>query len=87
MRVVYEADHVIDAHLVRHALERAGIPAWVRGEALLGALGEVGVYGLVAVCVPEPCWPQARSLVEALGFGSPSDSPPAHAPGFVPATA
>ena len=79
MRVVYEAEHVIDAHLVRHALERAGIPAFVRGEALLGALGEVGVYGLVVVCVPDPCWPQARALVEALDFGSPPDPLPAAA--------
>jgi hypothetical protein len=76
MRVVYEAGHVIDAHLVRHALERAGIPAFVRGEALLGALGEVGVYGLVAVCVPDPCWPQARALVEALDFGAPPEPLP-----------
>lgn len=70
MRVVYEAGHVIDAHLVRHALEAAGIPAYVRGEALLGGLGELGVFGLVAVCVPDPCWPQARALVQALSLGA-----------------
>ena len=70
MRVVYEAGHVIDAYLVRHALEAAGIPAYVRGEALLGGLGELGVFGLVAVCVPDPCWPQARALVQAMPLGA-----------------
>jgi hypothetical protein len=77
MQVVYEADHVIDAHLVLHALEDAGIPAFIRGEALLGGLGELGVFGLVAVCVPSACWPEARAVVEALGLGeAPSPSLP-----------
>lgn len=69
MRVAYEAAHVIDAHLVRHALEAAGIPVFIRGEALLGGLGELGIYGLVAVCVPDPCWPEAREVVAGLGLG------------------
>ena len=75
MRVVYEAAHVIDAHLVRHALEAAGIPAFVRGEALLGGLGELGVFGLVAVCVPDPCWPEAREVVESLSLGAAAGEP------------
>ena len=36
MQTVYEAANVIDAHLVRQALEAEGIPAYVRGEALAG---------------------------------------------------
>ncbi len=75
MRVAYEAAHAIDAHLVRHALEAAGIPAFIRGEALLGGLGELGIFGLVAVCVPDPCWPEARAVVEALQLGEPSGQP------------
>lgn len=74
VRVVYEAAHVIDAHLVRHALEAAGLPVFIRGEALLGGLGELGVFGLVAVCVPEPCWPEARAVVESLSLGDAGDS-------------
>ena len=75
MRVAYEAAHAIDAHLVRHALEAAGIPAFIRGEALLGGLGELGIYGLVAVCVPDACWPEARAVVEALRLGEPPAEP------------
>ena len=66
MRVVYEATNLIDAHLVRHALENAGIPAFVRGEALLGGVGELPAFGLVAVCVPESAWPEADALVRSL---------------------
>ena len=69
MRTVYDAANVIDAHLVRQALEAEGIPAFVRGEALTGGIGELGVFGLVAVMVPEAAWPQARDVVEALALG------------------
>lgn len=68
MKVVYEAGNVIDAHLVRHALEHAGIPAFVRGEALLGGMGELPVCGMVAVCVPASCWADACQVVRALPF-------------------
>jgi|AutmiccBRH37_all_1029493.scaffolds.fasta_scaffold13176_2 hypothetical protein len=66
MRVVYEAENLVDAHLVRGVLEQAGIPVWVRGEYLTGAMGELPVMGLVAVCVPESAFAQARPLVEEL---------------------
>ena len=71
MRTVYEAANLIDAHLVRQALEADGIPAFVRGEALTGGMGELGVFGLLAVMVPEAAWPDARALVEALALGGP----------------
>lgn len=70
MRTVYEAANLIDAHLVRQALEDEGIPAFVRGEALTGGIGELGVFGLVAVMVPEAAWPRARARVEQLGLGA-----------------
>ena len=68
-RQVYEAANLIDAHLVRQALEAEGIPAFIRGEALIGGMGDLGVFGLVAVMVPEAAWPEARSLVEELALG------------------
>ena len=71
VRVAYEAAHAIDAHLVRHALDAAGIPAFILGEALLGGLGELGIYGLVSVWVPDPCWPDARTVIESLRLGDP----------------
>ncbi len=73
MRTVYEAANLIDAHLVRQALEAEGIPAFVRGEALIGGMGDLGVFGLVAVMVPEAAWWRARALVDALDLGGITD--------------
>lgn len=39
MRVIYLADNLFDAHLVKHALEEVEIPAFVFGESLLGGMG------------------------------------------------
>ncbi|MFD0739945.1 DUF2007 domain-containing protein [Lysobacter koreensis] len=72
MKVVYEAANLIDAHLVRHALEETGVPVFLRGEALLGGMGELPLFGLVAVCVPESAWPEARALVETLPIAMPA---------------
>lgn len=66
MQAVYEADNLIDAYLVRHVLEQAGIPVHIRGEALVGGIGELPACGLVAVCVPRSAWPQARELIAEL---------------------
>jgi hypothetical protein len=71
MKVVYEAANIIDAHLVRHALEDAGLPVFLRGEALLGGMGELPLFGVVAVCVPEAALPAAREIVQALPITAP----------------
>lgn len=73
MRNAYDAANLIDAHLVRHALEQAGIPVFIRGEALLGGVGDLPAYGLVSVAVPDSAWEQARHIIEALGLGSSPD--------------
>ena len=70
MKVVYEAAGLIDAHLVKHALEAAEIPVFLKGEALLGGMGELPLFGVVQVCVPDSAWPQARDVVDALDLGS-----------------
>ena len=61
-KIIYQAENILDAHLVRGALENAGIPAFVSGEFLTGAMGELPAIGLVAVMVPEPCLPEARAI-------------------------
>jgi hypothetical protein len=71
MRVVYEAASLIDAHLVKHALEETGVPVFLRGEALLGGMGELPLFGVVAVCVPDSAWPEARAIVESLPIAGP----------------
>ena len=66
MKVVYEAANLIDAHLVRHALEADGIPVVLRGESLLGGMGELPLFGVLRVCVPEAAWPQAHAIVLSM---------------------
>ena len=73
MKVVYEAANLIDAHLVRHALEAEGIPVFLRGEQLLGGMGELPLFGVVAVCVPDVAWPEAKDIVDALPLNTPGD--------------
>jgi hypothetical protein len=72
MRVVYEAANLIDAHLVRHALEDAGLPVFLRGEQLIGGMGELPLFGVIAVCVPEAALPEARDILANLPITAPA---------------
>lgn len=85
MKPVYDAANLIDAHLVRHALEDAGIPVFIRGEALTGGMGELPLDGVLQVCVPEVAWPQADAVVKALDLGATDASDePGWSPGLAP---
>ncbi len=75
MHVIYQADNLFDAHLVKHALEDAGIPAFVFGESLLGGMGELPLFGVLRVCVPDLARPQAEDIVARLDLGGASDAP------------
>ena len=50
---MYETSDRIQAHLIRSVLDDAGIPAYVTGDALQGALGEVPV-NMLAMRVQVP---------------------------------
>jgi hypothetical protein len=63
MRIVYRAVSLIDAHLVKDALERAEIPAFVSGEYLTGAVGNLPALDYVAVLVPAASLPAAAGVV------------------------
>ncbi len=75
MRVIYLADNLFDAHLVKHALEEAEVPAFVFGESLLGGMGELPLFGVLRVCVPDAAFPEAEGVVRALGLESRDDGP------------
>lgn len=68
MQVAYRADNLFDAHLVKHALEDAGIMAFVFGESLLGAGGDLPLFGVLRVCVLDEALEQAQDVVLALGL-------------------
>lgn len=66
MRIAYRAETLIDAHLVKDALERADIPAFVSGEYLTGAVGNLPALDYVAVLVPEASLPAAEAVVREV---------------------
>ena len=70
MRIVYRAEGIVDAHLVKDALEQAGIPAFVNGEYRIGGMGQLPARDFLTVSVPdiavEAAAPVVRELVEML---------------------
>ncbi|WP_114240807.1 DUF2007 domain-containing protein [Dyella sp. C9] len=66
MRIAYRAESLIDAHLVKDALERADIPAFVAGEYLTGAVGQLPALDYIAVLVPEASLPLAEQVVREV---------------------
>lgn len=53
MRVVYHAEGIVDAHLVKDALEQAGVPAFINGEYLIGGVGQLPARDFLTVSVPD----------------------------------
>lgn len=66
MRIAYHAETLIDAHLVKDALEHAGIPAFIAGEFLTGAVGQLPARDFVAVMVPDAATEAAETIVRAV---------------------
>jgi hypothetical protein len=66
LRSVYSAENLIDAQLVKDALESAGIPAFITGSALSGAIGELPAGGLIAVQVPDSAWAEAAPIAAEI---------------------
>ena len=62
MRSVYQAENLFDAQLVKDALEAEGIPAFITGASLVGAMGELPCQGLIEVKVPDGAYPAAKPI-------------------------
>jgi acetyl-CoA acetyltransferase len=66
MRTIYHAQNLIDAHLVKNALEQEDIPAFIAGEYLTGAVGQLPALDLVAVQVADACVAPAEVVVKRV---------------------
>lgn len=76
MQVVYLANNIVDAHLAKHLLEDAGLHAFVFGESLLGGAGELPMFGVLRVCVPDGHAEQAAEALAVLTRGEdPGEGP------------
>jgi len=66
VKIVYRAENIIDANLVKAALEEAGIRAFVSGEYLTGAVGQLPAWDLVTVMVAETDVERAAPIAESI---------------------
>jgi len=64
MKRVYNAANHIQAHIVMHVLEQAGVHAMVQGEFLQSGAGELPVGNLVGVAVDDEDVEIAREIIE-----------------------
>ena len=64
MKRVYNAANNIQAHIVMHVLEQAGVHALVQGEFLQSGAGELPVGNLVGVAVDDEDVEIAREIIE-----------------------
>ncbi len=63
MKTVFDASSNIEAHLVMHQLQQAGIHAEIVGEFLQGGIGELPAAGNVRVVVNPPDVNEARQVI------------------------
>jgi hypothetical protein len=66
VKIVYRAENIIDANLVKGALAQEGIVAFVSGEYLTGAIGELPAWNLVAVMVADLDVERALPVAQAI---------------------
>lgn len=66
MHIVYRAENLFDAHLVKDALEADDIPAFIAGEYLTGGVGQLPAMDYLAVMVPESSQARAQEIVREV---------------------
>ena len=70
MRIIYRAENLVDAHLVKDVLDQADIPAFISGEYLIGGVGQLPARDFIVVSVPDVCVeaaePRVREIMEML---------------------
>ena len=65
MKLIYEANQLGEAHIIKHLLERAGLQTTILGEYLQGGIGEIAASGLLKVMVNETDYDEAKSIIQA----------------------
>jgi hypothetical protein len=66
MQIIYRAANIIDANLVKGALEHAGILAFVNGEYLTGGIGQLPMADLVSVMVADADVERAQTIADEI---------------------
>jgi hypothetical protein len=85
VKIVYRAENIIDANLVKAALTDAGIQAFISGEYLTGGVGTLPALDLVTVMVAETDVERAAPIAEGIDAELRQRRGDAPAPGMKPA--
>jgi len=70
METVYDATNNLEAHLVLHQLQNAGLHAEIVGEYLQGGLGELPAFGNVRVVTKAEDVVEARKVIAEWEAGA-----------------
>lgn len=76
MKRIYQAANSIEAHMIVHLLEQAGLRAHVEGEHLQSGAGELPLGNLVAVAVADEDVEEARAVIREWEARSPPPADP-----------
>lgn len=63
MKLLYEAPNTVEANMILHLLEQAGLTARIDGEYLQGGIGEIQAIGVVRVMVEENDYADAKKII------------------------
>ena len=63
MKKVFDALSNIEAHLVLHQLQQAGLEAYIQGEHLQGGMGDLPAIGNVRIMVNDADEVEARQVI------------------------
>ena len=66
---IYQAENLIDGHVVKGLLEQHGIAVEMLGADLAGGAGELPAFGLVRLAVDPLDVPRAEQLLAAYRSG------------------
>ncbi len=77
MQTVYEAANMLEAHMVAGMLDQQGIAAWVLGDMLQGAIGEVPAGSLARVTTRAEDADRARDIIREWEQQQPAPTGPA----------
>ncbi len=75
MRLLYEAQNSIEAHMILNLLEQQGLSARIDGEYLQGGMGELPAGGLVRVMIEEEHYAAGRKAVQEWEAEQPDNEP------------
>lgn len=71
MKLLYEPQNTIEAHMILNLLEQAGLSARIDGEYLQGGMGELQTMGLIRVMVEERDFVAAKSILDEWDANQP----------------